>query len=140
VASDDPRTDWLGFALQQAAGALRAETEARLAEHDLDARTFGGLLFIAARVPTQVELGRALAMDRTSIMQLVDRLAAAGWVEREPVPGDRRANRVRLRADAISRLKAAERAAREAERDWVRARGVDRGLLLRELSVDSGGS
>ncbi len=42
------------------------------------------------------ELGRQLIMHRSNVTGLVDRLAARGLLRREPVPGDRRAQRVVL--------------------------------------------
>ncbi len=43
---------------------------------------------------TQTELAEGLAMTKPSLGQVVDRLAAEGWVERRHDPKDRRANRV----------------------------------------------
>ncbi|HOX01381.1 MAG TPA: MarR family transcriptional regulator [Candidatus Paceibacterota bacterium] len=42
------------------------------------------------------ELGRQLIMHRSNVTGLVDRLAARGLLRREPIPGDRRAQRVVL--------------------------------------------
>lgn len=45
---------------------------------------------------SQRELSDRLVVDRSNITGLIDRMAAAGWVERCDHPGDRRAYRVRL--------------------------------------------
>jgi DNA-binding MarR family transcriptional regulator len=45
---------------------------------------------------TQRELSDILIVDRSNVTGLIDRMEAAGWVERLPVPGDRRAYQVTL--------------------------------------------
>lgn len=46
---------------------------------------------------TATALARRLGLTRPAVTALVDRLATAGFVERVPVPGDRRATAVALR-------------------------------------------
>ncbi len=45
---------------------------------------------------TQRELSDILVVDRSNVTGLVDRMETAGWVKRQPVPGDRRAYQIRL--------------------------------------------
>ncbi|GAB5558806.1 MAG: hypothetical protein SynsKO_04530 [Synoicihabitans sp.] len=45
---------------------------------------------------SQRELSDILIVDRSNITGLIDRMEKAGWVERHPAPGDRRAYRVAL--------------------------------------------
>jgi DNA-binding MarR family transcriptional regulator len=40
---------------------------------------------------TQIELGKALGLDKTTLMSQLDRLERIGLVVRRPAPGDRRA-------------------------------------------------
>jgi MarR family transcriptional regulator, organic hydroperoxide resistance regulator len=47
---------------------------------------------------TQQELARRLLVTKGNVVGLIDRLSAAGWVERRPDPDDRRANRLHLTA------------------------------------------
>ena len=50
----------------------------------------------AATNLSQRELSDILIVDRSNVTGLVDRMEAAGWVKRLPVPGDRRAYQVCL--------------------------------------------
>jgi DNA-binding MarR family transcriptional regulator len=51
-----------------------------------------------SRRPTQIELSRLLASDPNTVGSLLERMAAAGWIERTPHEKDRRASRVALTA------------------------------------------
>jgi DNA-binding MarR family transcriptional regulator len=53
---------------------------------------------------TQLELAAALGLDRTVLTYLVDDLAAAGLVERQSDPADRRARRVVITDAGRTRL------------------------------------
>ena len=45
---------------------------------------------------SQRELSDILIVDRSNVTGLIDRMEKAEWVQRQPVPGDRRAYRVTL--------------------------------------------
>jgi MarR family transcriptional regulator, organic hydroperoxide resistance regulator len=45
---------------------------------------------------TQQELAERLLVSKGNVVGLIDRIGAAGWVERRPDPEDRRANRLYL--------------------------------------------
>ena len=45
---------------------------------------------------TQQELAERLLVTKGNVVGLIDRVSAAGWVERRPDPDDRRANRLYL--------------------------------------------
>lgn len=45
---------------------------------------------------TQQELAERLLVSKGNVVGLIDRVGAAGWVERRPDPEDRRANRLYL--------------------------------------------
>jgi DNA-binding MarR family transcriptional regulator len=45
---------------------------------------------------TQQELAEHLLVTKGNVVGLIDRVSAAGWVERRPDPEDRRANRLYL--------------------------------------------
>jgi DNA-binding MarR family transcriptional regulator len=45
---------------------------------------------------TQQELAERLLVTKANIVGLIDRVSAAGWVERRPDPDDRRVNRLYL--------------------------------------------
>ena len=45
---------------------------------------------------TQQELAERLLVTKANVVGLIDRVSAAGWVERRPDPEDRRVNRIHL--------------------------------------------
>jgi DNA-binding MarR family transcriptional regulator len=45
---------------------------------------------------TQQELAERLLVTKANVVGLIDRVSAAGWVERRPDPEDRRVNRLYL--------------------------------------------
>src|SRR5258705_11321268 len=80
--------------------ALWDRVDARLREsHELPLAFFESLLFIsrARRGSMRVgDLARALRITVGGTSKLVDRIAGAGLIAREPDPDDRRASRVAL--------------------------------------------
>src|SRR6185437_16197588 len=53
---------------------------------------------------TQQELAERLLVTKGNVVGLIDRVGAAGWVERRPDPEDRRANRLYLTDAGRTRL------------------------------------
>jgi DNA-binding MarR family transcriptional regulator len=85
-------TDDLGFLLSRASGLLVRTTNAALAGHGLRVRSYSVLLLAADAEDgvSQRELADVLGLDPSQIVLLVDELAAAGLVERQASPVDRR--------------------------------------------------
>ena len=84
----------------------------------------------------QTELADALEVGKASLGSLVERLAAAGFVERRAVPGDRRAKRVCLAKPGhllLERMAEAERSLNEQILGALSA--ADRGAMIRALSA-----
>jgi MarR family transcriptional regulator, transcriptional regulator for hemolysin len=84
----------------------------------------------------QTELAEALDVGKASLGSLVDRLAAAGFVERSAVPGDRRAKRVHLASPGyllLQRMTEVETSLNE--RILSALSPADRGTLIRTLSA-----
>jgi DNA-binding MarR family transcriptional regulator len=85
---------------------------------------------------SQLALAHHLGVDRTVMTYLIDALVAAGLVERQPDPADRRARRIVATRAGRAELRKLERRLRAAE-DVVLAplepadREVLRGLLCR---------
>ena len=87
----------LTIAIMATAGAFEREGHRLFRPLGLTASQFN-VLNILCRTPegmSQRELGDALVVDRSNVTGLLDRMQRAGWVQREDVPGDRRAYRVR---------------------------------------------
>jgi DNA-binding MarR family transcriptional regulator len=84
----------------------------------------------------QTELADALEVGKASLGSLIERLAAAGFVERRAVPGDRRAKRVHLAETGyllLQRMAEAEMSLNE--RILGALSPADRGTMIRTLSV-----
>ena len=76
---------------------------------------------------TQIELGRALGMDKTTLVAELDRLEKVGLIERHADPRDRRARSPALTADG-DRLRAAI-AGKAAHAEQLAVQSVDPALL-----------
>ena len=87
--SVDSEITWL---LHRAAQRLRSATNERAEQHGLQLRDYI-VLSALDKTPnlTQVELGKALGLDKTTLMGQLDRLEGLGLVVRRPDPRDRRA-------------------------------------------------
>lgn len=107
---DDPRLDaWRTFLFahaqvrRQLERELQAEQEMSLGEYEL-------LLFLAYSDDRQLrmsELADRMVLSRSGATRLVDRLEAAGLVERVSCDTDRRGQWARLTRDGYARLRAA---------------------------------
>jgi DNA-binding MarR family transcriptional regulator len=114
-------TEDLGFLLARVSGDVVRATNAALAEEGLRVRQYAVLLLAcdSRRGASQRAMARILGLDPSQVVALVDELAQAGLVERQPAPTDRRANLVT----------ATEAGHRKRERASVRAADAVRGAL-----------
>ena len=85
---------------------------------------------LAAGDATVTELAGHLGVTRQAAAQLVDELAAKGYVERRPHPGDARARLVTLTPKGWACTRAAEAAMTDTVRPWAAALGEQRLLAL----------
>lgn len=137
VIEDGAPTDWTGFLLNAVAARMREATSEALIPWAIGLRDLGALTALAAGPGlSQIALGRLIGMDRTSVVQLADRLEAQGWIQRRVDPSDRRVNLLGLSDAGAQRLSEAVNAARAAETRHLAALGRDeietlRALLLR---------
>ncbi|GHF10362.1 MarR family transcriptional regulator [Streptomyces spiralis] len=97
------------------------EASARaLTPFGVDGRELAVLAVLAAdRSLSQMEAAARLAVDRTTMVGLVDTLEEKGFVERRRSSRDRRKNIVELTPAGRDRLREAERAREEAERRFL---------------------
>lgn len=115
----DAEITWL---LHRAAQRLHAVTESEAAAQGLGLREYI-VLSALHKTPglTQIELGRALGLDKTTLMSQLDRMERSGLVERQPDPRDRRA-RIPVITEEGERLRSLTAASAEtAERDALSA-------------------
>ncbi len=96
---------------------MRERFEARIADLGLRSKHYGALVLLQGGPLTQVEIGRALWVDRTTMVAIVDDLTRLGLVERARHPEDRRAHAVTLTVQGFEILQVATEAvdATEAE-------------------------
>jgi DNA-binding MarR family transcriptional regulator len=87
--SVDSEITWL---LHRAAQRLRSATGEQADKHGIQLRDYI-VLSALHKTPnlTQIELGKAVGVDKTTLMSQLDRLERMGLVVRRPAPGDRRA-------------------------------------------------
>jgi len=87
----------LGFHVRMAQAVIYRDFAAAVAGLDLTQKQFAVLELLAANPgASQIDLGATLGTDRATMMALVDRLAARGWVERAVSANDRRRQELRL--------------------------------------------
>ena len=113
--------EWTAPLLSRAALRIRARFEEKLAPLGLRAKHFGMLMLLENGPRSQVEIGRDLLVDRTTMVALVDELVALGLVERGRDPQDRRAHAVTITAQGREVLPRAAETARATERECLAA-------------------
>ena len=87
----------IGFLLKHVHGAFTEMSEAALADLDVDGREYAVLAVLAGERPlSQQQAAQRMAVDRTTMVGLIDGLEAKGFVSRRPDPGDRRRNIVEV--------------------------------------------
>ena len=99
VLNEDPRgweaRVWLTFA--RVSTRLERRLGQCLTVHGLSLSQFDVLATLwHGEGITQQELAERLLVTKGNVVGLIDRVGAAGWVERRPDPEDRRANRLYL--------------------------------------------
>ena len=94
----------IGFLLQDVARLMRRDFNRRVQELELTQAQWRALSLMGRKPGMrQRELADILEMQPISVARLLDRLQAAGWVDRKADPGDRRATQLYLteRAEPI---------------------------------------
>jgi DNA-binding MarR family transcriptional regulator len=110
-------TSRLGYLFKHAQQTLAQYTAPALAPFELTGRELAVLIVLDGLGPaSQQEAARGLAVDRTTMVALLDGLEAKGIVERRPAEEDRRRNVVQLTAAGRETFAAALAASDEAER------------------------
>ncbi len=99
VLNEDPRgwevKVWVTFA--RVYNRLERRLGQGLGAHGLTLSQFDVLAtLLHGEGITQQELAERLLVTKGNVVGLIDRVGAAGWVERRPDPDDRRANRLYL--------------------------------------------
>ena len=106
----------LGYQLRHANLKVVGGFAERIARHNVTAAQFGLLVLVGANPgASQAALARAFRTDRSVMVRLIDRLQAAGLVDRRPREGDRRSNAIVLTAGGAALLETLKREVRAFE-------------------------
>jgi DNA-binding MarR family transcriptional regulator len=117
-------TGLVGFHLRQAQIAVFRDFAATMGALDVSPGLFAVLVLVEANPGlSQSELARAVHLDRSSVVAVVDKLERRGLVERHAVATDRRSNALRLTAGGAALLKTLKR--RVASHEKRLARDLD---------------
>jgi MarR family transcriptional regulator, transcriptional regulator for hemolysin len=102
----EPFEHLLGFMLNDVSRLLRTRFDQRAKSHGLTRSQWRVLVhLVRAEGIIQSGLAEILEVERMTLGRLIDRLEAAGWVERRPDSKDRRVRRLYLTAMARPTLK-----------------------------------
>lgn len=89
-------TEDLCWLLSRASHALLTEFTAALEGHGISPRGHAVLVSAREGEATQTQLARAVGLDKTTMVAVIDELEQVGLAERVPAPGDRRARVIRV--------------------------------------------
>ncbi len=119
-------TNLIGFHLRQAQIAVFRDFAETMGALDITPGLFA-VLVLAESNPgfKQSELARAVHLDRSTVVSVVDNLERRGLLERRAVAHDRRSNALRLTGAGVKLLKTLKR--RVAEHEKRLARNLDAG-------------
>ena len=135
--SPGPLADTIGYRLRLAQIAAYRAFEGTLGRYGAAPR-YLGLLCLIAHQPGQPQsrLAEAIALKRSSLVAIIDRLEEAGLVERRPSPADRRYKSVWLTAKGARVVRElTERARVQEERLGAGMSAADRANLVRLLEL-----
>ena len=111
LAANPPETNFdllpelIGYHLRLAQIATFRDFAEVLGDRDITPSLFGTLVVIDAnRGLKQSDLARAIQLDRSTVVTVIDKLEKRGLVARRRAPGDRRSNALELTATGRRRL------------------------------------
>jgi DNA-binding MarR family transcriptional regulator len=132
----DTLIESVGFVLSKLAQRVIRLAEAKMAALGIQTKHVGVLATIVERGPlSQKAIGEALLIDRTTMVQLADKLESLGLVERRPDPVDRRVSLLHLTADGETAYRRARSLVREAEAHLLDCLSAEDRLTLHRLLV-----
>jgi DNA-binding MarR family transcriptional regulator len=141
-----------GFLLTEAARLLRRLLDRRLHPLGLTRAQWSVLAILSFRDGlSQSQLAEALEIEKPTAGRLIDHLESGGWIERRPIPGDRRLWGVHLTERAGPLIAEVERIVLDTrtemlsglspqqQQELAGALQTVKSNLLRALSVDQSG-
>jgi DNA-binding MarR family transcriptional regulator len=136
--ADDVETgllpELIGFELRCAQAAVFRHFGRTVGRHDISPPQFGALILIEANPGiSQSAVAAALRFDRSTLVQIVDRLEERGLVVREISARDRRSHALKLTDEGAALLPELKRLALEHENEMARALSPDEKRTLLRL-------
>jgi DNA-binding MarR family transcriptional regulator len=125
---------YFGFCLYKSAARLRLMLDGALAKHKIVAPQLGILRLLDWDGPTsQIELGRALSIDKATMVKLIDGLEARSLVMRVGSGKDRRVKLVEITSAGRKVLKVASKTRDGVEKEFLSALTESECQFLREI-------
>ena len=101
--------DLIGYNLRKAQTAVFQDFSSSLRDCNITPGQFGVLVLVQANVGlNQTTLGNALGIDRSTVVAVIDKLEARGFVERTPARSDRRSYALQLSPQGANLLRRAQ--------------------------------
>jgi len=116
-----PCTGDLCWLLSRASHVLTTELTAALEGVGISPRAQSVLGAAMTGEHTQIELARAVGLDKTTMVVTLDELEAAGFAERRPSATDRRARVIAVTKDGRRKVREAQRVAERVREDVLGA-------------------
>jgi len=129
----------IGFRLRLAQIALFEDFERALRPFDITPTRFGALVLIEANPGlSQMQLARAIRLDRSTLVTLLDHLEGRSLLERRPSASDKRTNELVLTGEGRKLLTKLKRRVQDHEkRLFGKLSESDRQELMRLLTAVS---
>lgn len=127
-------TTYVGYGLHKIALRLRAKVDEKIADFGLVAPQYGMLLILKIEgTMTQAELAQYMAMDKATMVRMLDGLEEQTYVKRSPSASDRRAKLIEVTATGQRILGALEKRRVEAEREFLAPLSAEERTQLRQV-------
>lgn len=117
MAEPAPLCSDLAWLLQRASHVMWTELTAAMEDLGLSPRGRCVLAMAQEGQHTQIEIARAIGLDKTTMVVTLDELERAGLVERRPSPRDRRARVIAVTPQGRKLLEKAETVAARVQAD-----------------------
>lgn len=124
----------IGFLVNRVAEHMKCTATSELAPLGLGPREYGCLLIVAAFGPlSQRDLGARRRIDRSTVVEIVDKLEQRGFVVRAQSPGDRRCHQITITDLGRSVLDDAADRIGQLEARWLTPLKPGEQVRLRQL-------
>lgn len=132
----------VGYGVKRANSAMTGDVERLLGRFGLRRTTYSALSVIAENAGIrQSELAEVLAIERPNLVQILDEVQQAGWIERARDKADRRVYLLSATAEGLTRVARAGEALRVYDQRLTEGlSGQERATLIAALRVVEGNS